>query len=204
MDDQHIPVDTARLETARTIDLAQRVLIARMTRGDEGALVDFYRATVGQVYAFAVRIVGAAQADEVVADVYLQIWQQANRFDSARGNVGMWLFTVARTRALDALRRRDPAECHPQPQDLRPDLYSHHDDPQNLLLALERDHALHAAVGTLSAEQRRVVELAFFSGLSHGDIARKTGWPLGSVKTMARQALQRLHGALRTSQPVAD
>lgn len=167
MDDIPINVANARIEAASSADVAARVLcermVERMGRGDEQALVDFYRATGARVHAFVVRIVESAQAEEVTADVYLQVWQQAQRYDAARGDAIQWLYTIARSRALDALRRRDRAECHPQPQDLRPDLYRDGDDPQALLLALERGHALHTALASLSAEQRRVVELAFFS-----------------------------------------
>lgn len=202
MDDTPIDVTHARIEPASSAEVATRVLFARMARGDEQALVDFYRTTGARVYAFVSRIVGPTQAEEVTADVYLQIWQQAHRYDAARGDTIQWLYTIARSRALDALRRCDRAECHPQPQDLRPDLYHDGDDPQTLLLALERGQALHTALASLSGEQRRVVELAFFFGFTHSEIARDTGWPLGSVKTLARRALQCLRAALTPPAPV--
>lgn len=206
MDDTPIDV-AAHSESASSAEVAARVscerMVERMVRGDEQALVDFYRATGARVYAFVSRIVGPTQAEEVTADVYLQIWQQAQRYDATRGDTIQWLYTIARSRALDALRRCDRAECHPHPQDLRPDLYRDSDDPQTLLLALERGQALHTALASLSGEQRRVVELAFFLGLTHSEIARDTGWPLGSVKSLARRALQCLRTALTAPAPVA-
>ena len=191
-----IRIAHASCDPLQSADTAYRILLSRMTRADESALVEFYRSTASRVYAFILRIAGHPLADEVVSDVYFQVWQQAKRYDLTRGSVLAWLLTIARTRSLDALRRREPAELHPQPEDLRPDLYRNDHDPQSLLLALERDSAIYAAVQRLSDAQRRVIELGFFKGLSHSDIAQFTGWPLGTVKTLLRQAMARLQEGL--------
>lgn len=198
MDEGEIEVrlQHATTDPVQSADIAYQILIGRMVDADEAALVEFYRMTAGRVYAFVLRIAGHPMAEEVVGDVYFQVWQQAKRYDLTRGNVLVWLFTIARSRALDALRRREPAELHPQPEELRPDLYRNDHDPQTLLLALERDSAVYAAVQGLSDEQRRVIELGFFNGLSHSGIAQLTGWPLGTIKSLSRQALVQLQKGL--------
>lgn len=170
-----------------------RVLLARIAAREQGALADFYDATSGRAYALALRVTGQAPAaEEVVSDVYFQVWQQAERYDAARGRVLAWLLTICRSRALDWLRRRDDAELHPEPQSLRPDIFRDDDEPMNMLLTLERDSGIHAALSTLNESQQRLLSLAFFRGMSHQEIARHTGMPLGSVKTVLRKAMQTL------------
>jgi RNA polymerase sigma-70 factor (ECF subfamily) len=99
---------------------------------------------------------------------------------------------ICRTRALDHLRRREPAQPHAAPDSLRPDLYRDDNDPLDLLAALERDKRMHAAVASLHDDARRLLALAFFQGLSHREIADRTGLPLGTVKTTLRRAMQEL------------
>lgn len=170
-----------------------RALLARIAARDQAALADFYDATSGRAYALALRVTGQTPAaEEVVSDVYFQVWQQAERYDAARGRVLAWLLTICRSRALDWLRRRDDAELHPEPQSLRPDIFRDDDEPMNMLLTLERDSSIHAALTTLNESQQRLLSLAFFRGMSHQEIAHHTGMPLGSVKTVLRKAMQTL------------
>lgn len=172
-------------------------LLARLRRGDETALAEFYDATAARVYALAKRIVReASAAEEVVSDVYLQIWQQAERYDATRGRVLTWVLTICRSRALDRLRRQDEAETHPEPYHLRLDLDRHDDDPLALLLAVERNSRIYAALATLDATQQRLLALAFLRGLTHQEIAVHTRMPLGSVKTVLRRALETLRTQL--------
>ncbi len=174
-----------------------RALIERMARRDEPALAQFYDATVARVYALARRITREpAAAEEVVSDVYLQAWQQAGRYDSARGRALAWLLMMCRARALDHLRRREPAQAHATPDNLRPDLYRDDNDPLNLLLALERGSRVHAALAALNDNARRLLALAFFRDLSHQEIAAHTGMPLGTVKSVLRRAMQELKQTL--------
>lgn len=178
-------------------------LIARMIARDETALGEIYDATAGRVYALALRITGQSQAaEEVVSDVYFQIWQQAQRYDPVRGTVLTWMLTICRSRALDSLRRREPAETHAEPHDLQPDLFFEDRGPLDLLLIVEQNSRLHRALATLNKGQQMLLALAFFKGMTHQEIAVHTGMPLGSVKTGLRKAVQLLKSLLQD--PILD
>lgn len=186
-------------------DDAFRKLIGRMAQGEEAALAAFYDATAPRVYALARRIVRETQmAEEVVPDAYLQIWQQAERYDAARGPVLAWLLTVCRSRALDRLRRREAAEPHPEPDRLRPDLYREDAGPLELCAAFERSSHVRAALAELSEKEQRLLALAFFQGLSHREIAARTHMPLGSVKTVLRRAVETLRARLADTAAAAE
>lgn len=172
-------------------------LLARMRAREQAALSQFYDLTVSRVYAIAYRIVRVAEtAEEVVADVYMQAWRDAARYDAARGRVLGWLLVMARTRALDALRRDDEAFAHPEPHELTGEPASAQAGPLDLLAATRRGTALHAALRELPATPRQLLALAFFKGLSHSEIVEATGIPLGTVKTHIRRALAALKDAL--------
>jgi RNA polymerase sigma-70 factor (ECF subfamily) len=174
-----------------------RAAVSRMARGDESALAELYDATAPRVYALARRIARAAPAaEEVVSDVYFQAWQQSGRYDPARGRVLAWLLTICRSRALDALRRRDQAELHDDPERLRGGAPSAADEPFELLSAFERGSRVHTALATLDDTARALIAQSFFEGLSHSEIAARTGMPLGTVKTVLRRALHALRGEL--------
>ncbi len=181
-------------------DAALRALIERIALRDEAALAAFYDATAARAFALARRLLrDAAEAEETVADVYWQVWSQAERYDPARGRVAAWLLMICRSRALDRLRRREIAETHPEPDSLRPDLYRDEADPPSLLALAERNSELHAALATLTERERALLGLAFFEGLTHQEIAARTGTPLGTVKTVLRRALQTLKERLAPS-----
>jgi RNA polymerase sigma-70 factor (ECF subfamily) len=107
-----------------------------------------------------------------------------------------WLLTIARSRALDCLRRADEADTHPEPETLVAAEAAHEGDPQDLLEAIERGQALHAALETLDALPRQLLALAFFRGLTHEEIAEHTALPLGTVKSHIRRTLTALRGVL--------
>lgn len=181
----------------QTIEMTYADLVARTAGGDAGALAALYDATAGQIYAFALRIAGErAAAEEIVSDVYFQVWNQAGRYDPARGRVLAWMMMMCRSRALDTLRRRDPALSHPDPTLLCPDAASLEGDALDILLALERDSAVALAVSKLAARERKLLALSFYRDLSHQEIADETGLPLGTVKTVLRRAMQALRPAL--------
>ncbi|WP_217808690.1 sigma-70 family RNA polymerase sigma factor [Derxia lacustris] len=177
-------------------------LIARIVERDEQALAELYDATVGRVHGLALRIVRNAQtAEEVAEDTFWQVWRQAPRFDPERGSALAWLLTIARSRALDALRRVDRAECVADtaelaPADADPAVA---DDPQDLLAATRSGHVLHAALARLDALPRQLIALAFFQGLTHDEIASHTGLPLGTVKSHLRRTLLQLRKTLATA-----
>lgn len=179
--------------------------IAAIGRGDEQALGELYDATLGRVHGLALRITRNAQAaEEVAEDVYWQVWRQALRFDPARGNAMSWLLTIARSRALDSLRRADEADAHPEPETLIAAEAALDGDPQDLLEATQRNHALHAALATLDALPRQLLALAFFRGLTHEEIAQQTALPLGTVKSHIRRALTALRGVLNPAFAVTE
>lgn len=171
--------------------------IAAIARGNEEALGDLYDATLGRVHGLALRITRNVQAaEEVAEDVYWQVWRQALRFDPERGSAMSWLMTITRSRALDSLRREDEADAHPEPETLIGADAVQEADPQDLLEATQRDHALHAALSTLDALPRQLLALAFFRGLTHEEIALQTALPLGTVKSHIRRALATLRRVL--------
>ena len=164
---------------------------------DQAALSRFYDLTVGRVYSIALRIVRHADmAEEVVSDVYMQVWRDANRYDETRGRVLGWLLVIARSRALDFLRRQDEAFSHPDPYDLVSEPESTRQNPQDLLEATQKGSAVHAAMQKLNPLQRQLLSLAFFRGLTHSEIVEHSGIPLGSVKTHIRRALAILRETL--------
>jgi RNA polymerase sigma factor (sigma-70 family) len=184
------------MDTSARQDADLSELVRRIAQKDEAALGALYDASVSRVYGLALRITRQREvAEEVAEDVYLQVWTQAERFDARRGNVFAWLLTICRSRALDQLRRRDDAQPHPEPETLLTEAITTDGDPQDLLLAVERNSRLHAVLGQLSPVQRQLLALAFFKGLSHQEIADHTAMPLGTVKTHLRKALE----AMRTS-----
>lgn len=177
-----------------------RTWLAAIARHEEQALGALYDATLSRVYAVALRITGKPEmAEEVVADVFMQVWRDAAKYDATRGKALTWLLTICRSRALDALRRCDPALLHDDPESLGVDL-PQADDPQELLLTFERNSAVRAALETLNPIQRQMVALAFYKGLSHQEIAEHSGLPLGTVKTHLRKALETLYNTLTLAQ----
>lgn len=184
-------------DACRAVSLSEAELCACIRRiadeRDEQALSCLYDATVSRVHALVLQIVRRpAWAEEVVEDAYYQVWRQAVRFDAARGRPLTWLLAMARSRALDALRRerRHVHEAF-DPDDVdEAALATHRAGPQEASFETTRDHlALHQALAALAAPARQLVALAFLRGLSHEEIAEQTALPLGTVKSQIRRAL---------------
>lgn len=174
-----------------------RDCLAGIRDRDQAALTRLYDLTVSRVYGIALRILRSADlAEEAVSDVYMQVWRDVARYDDNRGRVLGWLLIIARTRALDLLRRQDEAFSHPDPYDLVSEPEAGRDDPHDLLAASRDANALHAALLEMNPLQRQLLSLAFFKGLSHSEIVEHTGIPLGSVKTHIRRALALLRARL--------
>jgi RNA polymerase sigma factor (sigma-70 family) len=172
-------------------------LVTAIANGDEQAFGAFYDATIGRVFGLALRIVRRRDvAEEVAEDAYMQVWQQASRFDASRGKPLSWLLTICRTRALDYLRRKDDALVHPAPETLHAEPYDERADPQDLLLATEQNSHLHDTLNSLLPIQRQLLGLAFFRGLTHREIATHVQLPLGTVKSHVRNALNKLREQL--------
>jgi RNA polymerase sigma-70 factor, ECF subfamily len=184
----------ARLSEDATADAA---IIQRMARGDESALGELYDRWSDGVHALVVRIVrDEAEAEEVVEAVFWQGWQQAGRYTGDRGTPGAWLLAIARSRALDRLRtlrrRRDDVTTDDSLFANEPAI----GDPLSDLNTRERAGRVVAALDTLPPEQRTVLELAYFDGLSQTEIAERLAQPLGTIKTRARLGLRKLRDTL--------
>ncbi len=184
---------------------AFRECLKGIARHEQSALASFYDLTVNRVYAVALRIVRRIDlAEEVVSDVYLQVWRDAHRYDTERGRVLGWLVIIARSRALDLLRRQDEAFSHPEPYDLVAEPESNQHGPEDFLDAAQKEGAVHAALFRLSPLQRQLLSQAFFRGLSHQEIAEQSHMPLGTVKTHIRRALSELRKLLGATELSGD
>jgi len=179
-----------------------RVLVQRLQAGDERALAELYDRHGGTAYALATAIVReAADAEEVVADAFAQVWRTAGQFDPGRGSVAAWLATITRTRALDLVRARgrraralDRAALG-NPEGVATPLAP----VEGADRGAERAEArvlVARALATLPEPQRIVLELGYFGGLSQSQIASELGEPLGTVKTRMRTALEKLRAVL--------
>jgi RNA polymerase sigma-70 factor (ECF subfamily) len=172
-------------------------LVARTARGDHDALAALYDGTCTLVHSLVVRIVGDHHiAEEVTADVYLQVWRQAERYDPERGSPLAWLMMIARSRGLDRVRARAAEPRHMEPLAVVMSLPSAMPDPEETSALSQRRRAVGQALETLPLEQREVIELAYFGGLSHSEIAARLAQPLGTVKTRVRVGMIRLRQEL--------
>ena len=190
-------VSEHRLRRLGDRDRVHAGLLARMANRDEAALSELYDMTVVRLHAFALRIVrDPGLADEVTEDALFQAWREAARFDVKRGKVITWLLTICRSRALDALRRVDAAECVEDPDIFRSHEASALAEPDYLIQQSETERAVYSAMMRLPANERHVVSLSFFRGLTHQEIADHWQMPLGTVKTLMHRAFAQLRVAL--------
>ena len=173
-------------------------LLARIAQGDREAFGRFYDAFAGLALGLIRRILrDPAASEEVLQEVFWQIWQEAARYDPHRGSPEAWVVMRAKTRAIDrlrAIRRREKTFVAPVDEAVA----SAPDHPtENPGVVAERRGLVRSALDGLPEPQRRVVELAFFEGLTQSEIASRLGEPLGTVKTRARLALERLRSLLK-------
>jgi len=174
-------------------------IVRRMVAGEAEALAELYDRFAPLVLAVARRILGGAgDAEEVLQEAFFQAWNQADRYDAARSSVSTWLVLISRSRALDRLRSRGArdrtaaaAAAEPPPADTSSRLDEH-------VLHRERRRRVREALAAIPEEQRRVLELAFYGGLSQSEIATRTGTPLGTVKTRALLGMKKLRQELRS------
>jgi RNA polymerase sigma-70 factor (ECF subfamily) len=177
-------------------------LVRAVAGGDEQALRALYDLLAPRVLGIAQQILRErSAAEDVVVEVFSQVWRQAQRYDAHKGSVTTWIATLARTRAID-LRRS--LQRHARREVLEADSLEELLDPQGspFLVASDGDRAavVRSALGRLPREQRRAVEAAFFGGLSHTEIAAALGAPLGTVKTRIRSGLSALRLALGSAE----
>lgn len=173
-------------------------LALAMAAGDEFALARAYDAHAPRVYGLALRIVRRPHdAEEILQDVFMTLWRTAARFDPARGSLVAWLTTLTRHRAIDRLRaRRARPDAALGVADDPPTPVDDGAGPLERASALEDAGLAVSALTGLPAEERRVLELAYFDGLTQTEIAQRTGDPLGTVKGRTRNALRRLRDAM--------
>ena len=173
-----------------TADLS---IVTGLKTGDQGAMAELYDRYSSVVYAVALRVLGdTGAAEDVLQEVFLQLWRNPHAFDAARGNLASWLAVVTRNRAIDSLRKRRPeTNIENVVLSVAPDL------------AGEAERARAAAkvrgvMGSMAPAQRGVLEMAYWEGMSHSEIAEKTGEPLGTIKTRIRAGLIILRKAFQT------
>jgi RNA polymerase sigma factor (sigma-70 family) len=188
----------------RSRDLA--ALLGRAGGGDRAAFAALYERTSKHLYAVVLRINrDRAQAEDVLQEVYVNIWRAAGGFDAAQSQPLTWLTSIARNRAIDSLRRRQAqprmqADVNPAAEEEDENVVEHTADdapgPLELLSRAADARALSACIEALGAQQRQSVALAFYDGLSHAEVADHLRQPLGTVKSWVRRALQALKACL--------
>jgi RNA polymerase sigma-70 factor, ECF subfamily len=176
----------------------EAALLAGIVARDERAIETLYARYSGPLYSLAYQVTRSERfAQDVVQEVFIAVWKDAARFDPARGNVGPWLFSMARHKAIDFVRREQTVRKRTADVDLEFEVAP--DDPAHeAWLGIRRDR-VRAAIAELTETQREALELAFFGGLTHVEVAEKLGIPLGTAKTRIRSALLRLRDVLGTS-----
>ncbi len=177
--------------TVSTNEVDDTGLLTRIQAGDQDAMSALFDRYGTMVYSVALRVLkDTGEAEDVMQDIFVQLWKNPGAFVSGKGSLAGWLVVVARNRSIDMIRRRrptDPVELFSLPSST------------NLAREAERNSLLakiRGVMGSLPDEQRKSLELAFFEGLSHSEIAEKTGDPLGTVKTRIRLALTSIRKAL--------
>jgi RNA polymerase sigma-70 factor (ECF subfamily) len=163
---------------------ADAALVSAIRAGDPGAMALLYDRYGSVVYSVALRVLGdTGSAEDVLQEVFMQLWRNPNAFDSSRGNLAPWLAVIARNRAIDSIRKRHPET-----------------DVADVVISVEPDMAgdaergramekVRGALSSMPAAQRNALEMAYFEGLTHSEIAAKTGEPLGTIKTRIRSGL---------------
>jgi len=176
---------------AKTVspDLA---LVSAIRSGDQNAMASLYDRYSPVVYAVALRVLGdTGAAEDIQQDVFMQLWRNPGAFDASRGNLGAWLAVITRNRAIDALRKRRPET-----------------DPEDVVLSVVPDMAgeadrsrvaekVRGVLGAMPSSQRSALEMAYYEGMTHTEIAARTGEPLGTIKTRTRAGLMALRKAFQ-------
>lgn len=174
-------------------------LMQRVVAGDDDALAELYDRYAARVFGVCVRILSEAQmAEDALQEVYVRVWERSRSFDAARGNFLTWLMGITRNTCIDQLRRlraRPQAADQPDEADgfsFEETLTDANSDVPEIAALNERAALVRRALAALTPEQRQVIELSYFRGLTRREIARKLAWPEGTVHTRARLALQNL------------
>ena len=165
--------------------------------GDQGAFAALYDATSGVVFGVALRILSdRSEAEEVATDVFLQVWREAARFDASRGSAISWLLLLTRSRAIDRLRSRKTARQAERSLELAESVPDAGCDPGERSWISQQGSLVRRSLADLPAEQRAALELAYFEGLTHPEIAERLQVPVGTAKTRIRLGMLKLRDAL--------
>ena len=191
-----------QLHQLRAREAALAALVARVAKGDQTALATLYDETSALVYGLALRILrDQYAAEDVTIDVYAQVYRQVSSYDANRGTPSAWLVTLTRSRALDRLRQEAQRREREEPLEAMTHLPSLTAGPEESSATTELRRLVQRALALLTPEQRQVIELAYYSGLSHNEIAATLGQPLGTVKTRIRTGMMLLRENLRSLLP---
>ncbi|PZO44980.1 MAG: RNA polymerase [Pseudanabaena frigida] len=189
--------DRKLIKTDSEIRLDEVSLISRIAEQDQSALSILYDRYAKVIYTIAYRILNSSEeSEEIVLDVFTQVWRIAKNYNFRKGRVDTWLFMLTRSRALDRLRTYARFSKAITASEDALMVRSHTDSPEEDVLLQERRSYINTCLDELPSEQRLVLELAYFSGLSHSEIAAKTGISLGTVKTRVRLGLKKLREAI--------
>jgi RNA polymerase sigma-70 factor, ECF subfamily len=179
---------------------AEPALIRRIASGDGDALTRLFDLHSSVALGLLVRILGdRAEAEEVLQEVFLQVWTQADRYDADRSSPRGWLLMLTRSRALDRLRRREARRRREEATAEEESSLMVEPAGTERLEAVERQSRVSSALGALSPEQRHCIELAFYEGLTHTQIAERLKAPLGTVKSRILLGMSKLRQVLSTS-----
>jgi RNA polymerase sigma-70 factor, ECF subfamily len=183
--------DPARRGGAEMVASADELLLRRVKGNDQKAMTELFDRYGGMVYSVALRVLNdPGQAEDVMQEIFFQVWKNPQSFREGRGSLGAWLAVMARNRAIDALRRRKPSDS------VDDVVLAAHEDLASDVERTALMNKVRKVLKDLPSEQQKSLELAFFEGMSHTEIAEKTGDPLGTVKTRIRSALLSLRKAI--------
>jgi len=165
-------------------------LVSAVRSGDQGAMAELYDQYSGIVYSVALRVLSdTGAAEDVLQEVFMQLWRNPGLFDASRGNLAPWLAVIARNRAIDMLRKRRPeTDIEDVVISVEPDLAG---DAERAIVMTK----VRTVLSAMATSQRIALEMAYFEGLSHSEIAAKTGEALGTIKTRIRTGLLALRKA---------
>lgn len=173
------------------INLDDTELVAQVADGDERAFLVLYDRYASRVHALTLRILGETMlAEEATQDTFLKLWSRARQYLAERGSLPVWLLTIARRTALDRLRLESRRPMLSNSED--PDTMWQSVADEDSLTSEARWRSMYFAVQSLPKEQRQVIELAYYQGMSQSEIAEVLGWPLGTVKNRIRNAMEAL------------
>jgi RNA polymerase sigma-70 factor (ECF subfamily) len=173
--------------------LPDTALVAAIRGGDQTAMAEVYDRHSSVVYSLALRVLGdTSAAEDVQQDIFMQLWRNPDAFDASRGNLGAWLAVISRNRSIDALRKRRPESAvEDVVLSVVPDMAG---DADRSRIA----EKVRGLLGAMPPAHRSALEMAYYKGLTHKEIAAKTGEPLGTIKTRIRAGLAALRKAFQS------